>query len=474
MHDESPPRIDEEHASPIAIADERRSCPAEERRSSTADKSRSPIAGETRPLAALSDDDLLLRLKEVLRQSRRVEKDLVAHIAEVDERRLYAREASPSMFAYATEALRLSESEAYRRIAVARASREHPVILEMLGDGRLHLSGAALLAPHLTRESREVLLLRAMHRSKRQIEELIAELAPREDVPALLRRLPERQIRRRGATTVAPGTASATRSATTSATAPGMGRAVTTGPAWVGGVPSLPDGPLGMGGAPGPAPAVPSSHPLASPPPAPPPVVQPLAPGRYRVQFTASAALREKLERLRALMRSQVPDGDLGAIIEAAVTEKLERLEARRFATTSCPRKSLSQADTSPASRHIPAPVRRAVRERDGGRCRYVDASGRRCEERSRLEFHHLHPFGLGGDHRLENIRLMCVQHNLYLAEHDYGRETMDRFRRSGERMGGVLAVVSAGRGATDPRSRGDPQGRAVPRNRASLRAEGS
>ena len=150
------------------------------------------------------------------------------------------------------------------------------------------------------------------------------------------------------------------------------------------------------------------------------------------MQFTASAGLREKLERLRALMRSQVPDGDLGAIIEAAVTEKLERLEARRFAATTRPRKDLSTTDTSPSSRRIPAAVRRAVHERDGGRCRYVDASGRRCEERHHLEYHHIHPFGLGGDHRPENIRLMCAQHNAYLAEHDYGREAMARFRRSG------------------------------------------
>ena len=46
--------------------------------------------------------------------------------------------------------------------------------------------------------------------------------------------------------------------------------------------------------------------------------VQPLSPGRYRIQFTASTELRDKLERLTALMRSSVPDGDLGAIIESA------------------------------------------------------------------------------------------------------------------------------------------------------------
>ena len=89
----------------------------------------------------MDDDYLLRRLAEILTQSRRVEKDLVSHIAEVDERRLYAREAFPSMFAYCTGALHFSEAEAYLRIAVARASREHPMLLPMLRDGRLHLSG---------------------------------------------------------------------------------------------------------------------------------------------------------------------------------------------------------------------------------------------------------------------------------------------------------------------------------------------
>jgi len=157
-------------------------------------------------------------------------------------------------------------------------------------------------------------------------------------------------------------------------------------------------------------------------------------------------------------MRSQVPDGDLGAIIEAAVTEKLERLEARRFAATSRPRKTLSQSDTSPASRHVPAAVRRAVRERDGDRCVYVDASGRRCGEQHRLEYHHRRPFGLGGDHRPQGIGFVCKAHNAYLAEHDYGREAMARFRRSGKRVGKAAAALLFGpRQATCARDRRAP-----------------
>ena len=163
-----------------------------------------------------------------------------------------------------------------------------------------------------------------------------------------------------------------------------------------------------------------------------PAVIEPLAPARYKVQFTASAELRDKLERLRALMRPSVPDGDLAAIVEQAVTEKLQRLEARRFARTGAPRKTLSQTATAPTTRRIPAAVRRAVYERDGGQCRYRDEQGRRCTAREGLEFHHRIPFGRGGDHSVANVALACKSHNGHMAEVDYGREAIARHRRAG------------------------------------------
>src|SRR4030042_584902 len=144
-------------------------------------------------LKSVPADEALRRLAELLRPSRCTEADLVAHIGEVDARRLYAREASPSMFAYCTEVLHLSEAEAYLRIAAARASRDHPLLLTMLADGRLHLTAIAKLAPHLTLENREALLTRAAHKSRREIELLLAELVPRPDAPAVMRKLPERR-----------------------------------------------------------------------------------------------------------------------------------------------------------------------------------------------------------------------------------------------------------------------------------------
>jgi 5-methylcytosine-specific restriction endonuclease McrA len=413
----------------------------------------------THELRSIPDDELLRRLGELLHHSRGTEADLVAHIGEVDARRLYAREAAPSMHAYCTERLHLSDAEAYLRIAAARASREHPVvILEMLADGRLHLTAIAKLAPHLTPENRETLLQRATHKTKREVEELLAELEPRPDARALIRKLPERRTPAEGSSAKPPSAnlafglrldaVASDRLGGFDAADSGRGSTMAslTGP--------------GL-----------SSHRVAAGPTngrARPAVIEALAPGRYRVQFTASAGLRDKLERLRALLRSSVPDGDLGAIIEQAVTEKLERLESGRFGRTRSRREAAGVKNVSPSTggaspaveqdsavadestararagsrttRHIPAAIRRAVYERDGGRCRYEDERGRRCTAREGLEFHHRHPFGLGGDHSIEGISLLCKAHNGYLADVDYGRNAMARRRASRQ---GALAPTA-------------------------------
>ena len=146
-------------------------------------------------LKSLSDDELLHRVSDLLAQSRRVEWVLVAHIAEVDARRLYAREASPSMIHYCMDVLHLSEGEAYRRSAAARLSRKYPVTLTMLQDGRLHLCGIGVLSKHLSDANYEDVLARATHKSKRELEKLVAELAPKPDVAPTIRKRPQRKAK---------------------------------------------------------------------------------------------------------------------------------------------------------------------------------------------------------------------------------------------------------------------------------------
>ena len=355
-------------------------------------------------LSGIRDEDLLHRLSELVKQSRGVEAEVVAHIGEVEFRRLHAREACSSMFEYCRRILCLRENEAYLRITVARAAREHPVLLEMLRDGRLHLSGIARLAPHLTLENAQAVLERASGMSHREVRELVAELEPKPDVAAAVRKLPERLASGCGS----PLQLGAPR---VERDAPNPESDAVTHESRV---------------------AAPTGSRVAAPVRR--PVVEPLAPTRYQVRFTAGVELRDKLERLQALMRSSVPDGDLARIIEIAVSEKLQRVEAKRFGQTRAPRSDAAHTATSATSRHIPAAVRRLVHERDCGRCAYRDKYGRRCAKRHELEFHHTHPFARGGDHSPANLSLICRAHNTLLAEQDYGEDVMARFRTAASR----------------------------------------
>src|SRR5262249_27860289 len=108
-------------------------------------------------------------------------------------RRLYAPAGYPSMFAYCVGWLHLSEDAAYKRIRVARAARKFPGFMAALADGDVHLSGLTLLAQYskrLTTTTAEELLVAATHKSKREIERLLAERFPKPDVQPEVRTIP--------------------------------------------------------------------------------------------------------------------------------------------------------------------------------------------------------------------------------------------------------------------------------------------
>src|SRR5262249_8020945 len=99
---------------------------------------------------------------------------LLAHIAEFDARKLFVPVAHPSMHSYCVDVLRLSADAAFKRIKAARAAREFPAIFEAVADGRLHLTAFVALAPWLSPENAEELLAAATHRSKSEIEQVLA------------------------------------------------------------------------------------------------------------------------------------------------------------------------------------------------------------------------------------------------------------------------------------------------------------
>jgi 5-methylcytosine-specific restriction endonuclease McrA len=142
-------------------------------------------------------------------------------------------------------------------------------------------------------------------------------------------------------------------------------------------------------------------------------LVVPLGGGRYRIEITIDEATYGDLCRLQQLMRHEIPDGDPARIIARAVSRHREHVEHRKFADLRGPPVSRVKALRS---RYIPAAVRRAVLERDGGQCAFVGTRGR-CQEQGFLELHHVVPFAKGGTTTIDNLQLRCRAHNQYEAD---------------------------------------------------------
>lgn len=407
-------------------------------------------------LKTLSDIELLDALQSATRTEHRSTAALVAHIAEVDARRLYLDRAKPSMFNYCVDVLGLSEQAAYLRIHAARLSRRFPKALDGLAAGRLHLTALKLVGPHLTEHNADALLERVSGKSRRAIEVELAHLFPREDAPTQLRKLPA--VRGRDCET--PENPSRSGLFGDSRTS----EVRTTAPENSAGPPRSEPSPSSATPAHAFVPHRPSGVSRCTA----------LSESRYRLQVTLPEHTRAKLDAARDLLRHQVPDGDLASVLDHALDALIEVRMKRKFAKTSRPRRKLPPAQSHsptpsavesepksvsdepsisrgtpssarpddskqpaaesnpqnrPRSRHIPNAIKRAVVERDGMRCSFVDEEGCRCTATSQLEFHHHAPFAKGGVHSVDNVSLLCRAHNGHAAHRDYGG-IMERYRR--------------------------------------------
>jgi hypothetical protein len=343
-------------------------------------------------VAGLADAALLARLRLLLDRDGGLTAQLLIHLGEVDARKLYLRRAHGSLFAYCVEALHMSESEAFVRVAAARVAREYPVVLSMLAKRELHLTAVRLLGPHMTKENHREVLRAARFKSKRQIEALLAARAAKPDVPDRVRKLPQRGEREPVTSRSLPLDAtqdsamdvpdltahdrgmSQGESETGSSAMSGHASSPGTSPAvqvvhvdgsghepqrrgapsvHAGGLGSLTRDPDGFGGS---DIAGRMSQPSASRANAHAPTpaagtattasagaggaelrgsgagsrgitaprrgahsVSPLSASRYKVEFTADQGFRTKLEQAQALLRHQIPGGELAAVLEQAL-----------------------------------------------------------------------------------------------------------------------------------------------------------
>ena len=318
---------------------------------------------------------------------------VIAHLAEIDQRKLFAEEGCGSLKSYCMEVLHLSEDQAYLRMGVARLAQKFPVVLEMLADGLVHLTAVHRLGPSLTPENHLEILEEATYKSMEKVEEMVARLRPKPPVPSRIRKM----------SSASPGSK------------PGENGLFVSEESSAGG----PDRDVQEE-------QVGSSNNRRSD-------VSPLSPESYKIEFTGDAETVYVLRKLQDLLSHQVPNGDLAVIIKEALVERLKQVERKRFGKgkRSIPRaktsdgvagSSESAAGEKTQSRYIPLEIKNAVWERDQGHCAFVSRNGRHCSERRWIEFHHVVPFAWGGESTVENIELRCRTHNAYEGELIFGK----------------------------------------------------
>ncbi len=336
-------------------------------------------------LGKLTDGALLSELHRVTRAHRGLTAELVAHLAEMEARKLHLREACSSLFAYCTERLGFSEDEACRRIEAARLARRFPCIYDRLDNGRVSLSVLGRLKSVLTEENAQELLGAVSGKSVRETERVLAARFPKPDVADSIRKLPARPV---ASTPLALNVEQV----------------------------SEPD--------PAPSTAPPAKQ-EAPPRPADRGRVSPLSRERVLVKFTASRTLEEKLRLARDLMSHKNPSGDLATIVEAAVDLLIAERMKQKFGQTEHARKPRAAKPS-----RVTNATKREVARRDGLRCAFVDARGRRCSARGFLELDHEQAKARGGSSGAENVRVLCRAHNQGEAERVFGRRYMERCRK--------------------------------------------
>ena len=450
-------------------------------------------------LVGVKNSELLAGLSDLVRRSNELTGDVLAHLAELEQRKLHLELGFTSTFAYCVEALGMSEGAAGRRVTGARVCRRFPEAFALIAAGELHLSALCELAPHLNPENARELFEACRRKTRRQIEAVLAARFPRPDVREQIRRLPvragvsfptsESRTSERGEPQLeafAQPTVSDQRPEVEGAETEGIPdalqpRAVTTsGPPRAGAVPARRR------------------------------EIEPLSVDRFGVHFTADVELRELIERARELASHRLPKGDLSSLMKLALTSFVQQQEKRRFALGSRPRKvatdprpgrSLAQQEATSATavvvetsaprgtgasstppgepspkhtrprgeasfyrlgkrgRYIAAAVRREVFVRDGGQCSFVSEDGRRCEARAFLEFDHIEPWAALGASVVHNLLLRCRAHNGLHARNCFGAKNIAGKIAAGRRQ----ATMRSDEASKPPSGRveaGDPRGR--------------
>ncbi|HVO32164.1 MAG TPA: HNH endonuclease signature motif containing protein [bacterium] len=379
-------------------------------------------------IAGLPTRAITRRLHDLLNQGRRLDVEVLLHLAEIERRRGWSEYGFAGLWDYCRRELGLLECATYRRVHATRILMRFPDVAGPLRDGRLSLSTIVELRDVLTPENAQELVARASGKSRREVEVMVAQLRAPIPVPAA--------TIRKVAVAGEP-----------------VARTVREEVSDVPGLPTAAEGNASlrlqgehlesMQSAP-PEPAAPFV-------PVPPrPEVEPIARNQYRVRMVVSQEFVDLLERAKTILSHVVPDGELTDVLRKGLEEIVRKHEkkiaprkrrlhkkAARLPEAQRGARVLSGAGGKvPNNAAVPRAVSAEVWRRDEGKCVWRLANGETCGSTHQVEGDHIVPRAWGGASTPENMRLLCRAHNLEHARNLFGDEFMDRFRSTGGELG--------------------------------------
>jgi 5-methylcytosine-specific restriction endonuclease McrA len=334
------------------------------------------------PLRHKNSKLLVIELKSLVRQEKQTTFQILDYLREIESRRLYLSLGYPSLFAFCLHDLQYSEPEANIRISAMRLFRSVPEAERRIKSGEINLSQAALMQSTFRREEilrREEKRNPLLNEEKSKLVELVAGKSYRESQQLLANSMPVASQKE---------------------------------------------------------------------------YVKPINAEFQRLEVTVSRKAIAKINELRALVAHQIPSGDTGKVLELALEVALKVIAKNKglksssgFTAISGMKSTDKMAEEKPVvhpeqkihqkaalsnqpngrnlgpipprmykvSRYIPAEVKQAIWRRDQGRCQFrAEGTNRVCGSRYAIEIDHKMPFSWNGDSGIDNLQLLCRQHNNY------------------------------------------------------------
>ena len=367
-----------------------------------------------------------LHLAGLLRNEHEARGEFLLALAEFDRDRLWEQLGYPRLFPYLHHELKLSNAAAWYRKVAARLIQRFPEVVGPIREGKLCLTALGDLSRVMNEENRGYIMPRFFYLSKREARAVAVEILPAEVVPRreVVTGMPGSN--QHGSSLFRPGETAMTQ---VSAPPPGPPNGPPHGPP--------PSPPSASAAAASPDPRGPARPSMDAPPSL---STEPLTPELCRLHLTVSRRFLVKLEAARAGQSHAQPGATAGEVLEAALDLLLDHQARRRGASA---RPQANPRASGPD--HVPASVRRAVWERDKGKCQWPRHDGRRCESMHQVEVDHIYPRAMGGPSTVDNCRLLCRIHNDLAARLIYGNDWMDQYTGGSGPAGGAPAAAQEG-----------------------------